>query len=83
MRHTQAASKKVMIEPINVASQAGRRNPASIHSSVTTGTSATRVRLPRGSISCVNMMPPSLRGAAGEEQMAVGAACSSYSLRCR
>ena len=56
-----------MIDPMSVASQAGRRNTASITRSETTGTSATRqvsVRLSSGSISCVNMMSPSRCGAA-------------------
>src|SRR5947207_6007196 len=63
--HTQAASAKVMIEPSSVASQAGTRNTASMTSRETTGISATRqvsVRLSSGSISCVNMIAPSMRG---------------------
>src|SRR3984893_13212 len=53
-----------MIEPTSVASQAGTRNTASMTSRETTGISATRqvsVRLSSGSISCVNMIAPSMR----------------------
>ena len=67
MRHTQSASTNVMIEPTSTASQAGQRNTASRISSETTGMSATRqvsVRLLSGSISCVNMISPWIRGAA-------------------
>src|SRR5438874_10387953 len=54
-----------MIEPSSVASQAGTRNTASMTSRETTGISATRqvsVRLSSESISCVNMIAPSMRG---------------------
>src|ERR1700756_3011961 len=66
--HTHSASTKVMTEPMRVASQAGRRNTASMTSSETTGISATRhvsVRLSSGSSTWVNMSSPPVGGANG------------------
>jgi hypothetical protein len=61
MRQTHIASRKVTSEPAITAIHAGARNTASRTSRKTTGISATRqvkVKLPSGSITCVNMQPP-------------------------